>query len=223
MSRSRVEEQYIALTREIDALGTKLAASEASTQLAEVKRQINVLYGQITADEAAAAPKPLASSNTEQHGEQSMFARLVDLPEHFGVEEMLRGDLRILETVVENVAAAIYAKRKDGRYIYVNPDWEELCVQNRKEVIGKTDFDVAPKAIAQVWRDNDLKVMATGKPLVAEESAQTASGERIVRSKKVPLISTLGEIIGICGISIDITDLRRVETAGTHGRSSSGA
>jgi PAS domain S-box-containing protein len=115
--------------------------------------------------------------------------------------------------VLENSAASIYAKRKDGRYTYLNHEMEVLCNVVREQVLGKTDFEVFPREIAQQWRTNDLKAMTTGKLTVAEEAIDSPRGERLVLSKKVPLISASGEVEGICGISTDITDLRRTELA----------
>ena len=59
----------------------------------------------------------------------------------------------------------------------------------REQVLGKTDFEVFPSEIAQQWRTNDLKAMATGKLTVAEETIDSLQGERLVLSKKVPLTS----------------------------------
>jgi signal transduction histidine kinase len=87
-------------------------------------------------------------------------------------------------------------------------------VQRRcEQVLGRTDFEVFPREIAQQWRTNDLKAMTTGELTVAEETIDSPRGERLVLSKKVPLISASGEVEGICGISTDITDLRRTELA----------
>ena len=127
--------------------------------------------------------------------------------------EAMRENHLLLETVLENSAASIYAKRKDGRYTYLNHEMEALCNVVREQVLGKTDFEVFPREIAQQWRTNDLKAMATGKLTVAEEAIDSPRGERLVLSKKVPLISASGEVEGICGISTDITDLRRTELA----------
>jgi PAS domain S-box-containing protein len=127
--------------------------------------------------------------------------------------EAMRENHLLLETVLENSAASIYAKRKDGRYTYLNHEMEALCNVVREQVLGKTDFEVFPREIAQQWRTNDLKAMATGKLTVAEETIDSPRGERLVLSKKVPLISASGEVEGICGISTDITDLRRTELA----------
>jgi PAS domain S-box-containing protein len=127
--------------------------------------------------------------------------------------EAMRERNLLLTTVLENSAASIYAKRKDGRYTYLNHEMEALCNVGREQVLGKTDFEVFPREIAEQWRTNDLKAMATGELTVAEETIDSPRGERLVLSKKVPLISPGGEVEGICGISADITDLRRTELA----------
>ena len=127
--------------------------------------------------------------------------------------EEMRENQMLLETVLENSAASIYAKRKDGRYAYLNHEMEALCNVVREQVLDKTDFEVFPREIAQQWRANDLKAMTTGKLVVAEETIDSPRGERLVLSKKVPLTSSDGEVEGICGISTDITDLRRTELA----------
>ena len=127
--------------------------------------------------------------------------------------ETMRENNLLLETVLENSAASIYAKRKDGRYTYLNHEMEVLCNVTREQVLGKTDFEVFPREIAQQWRTNDLRSMATGELTVAEETIDSPRGERLVLSRKVPLISSSGEVEGICGISADITDLRRTELA----------
>jgi len=90
---------------------------------------------------------------------------------------------------------------------------EALCNVTREQVLGKTDFEVFPREIAQQWRSNDLAAVTTGKLTVSEETIDAPGGQRLVLSKKVPLITGAGEVEGICGISTDITELRRTELA----------
>jgi PAS domain S-box-containing protein len=128
--------------------------------------------------------------------------------------ETLRENHLLLHTVLENSAASIYAKRKDGRYTYLNRGMELLCNVTREQCLGRTDFDVFPPEIAEQYRGNDVSAMMTGKLLESEELTKTPTGERrLLLSRKVPLISDSGEVEGICGISTDITDLRRTELA----------
>ena len=168
--------------------------SEFEEYFAELTRKLDALEAEVAATEVA------------DHFE--------DLKRQIKVlYEAMRENHLLLETVLENSAASIYAKRKDGRYTYLNHEMEALCNVVREQVLGKTDFEVFPREIAQQWRTNDLKTMATGKLTVAEEAIDSPRGERLVLSKKVPLISASGEVEGICGISTDITDLRRTELA----------
>jgi len=122
-------------------------------------------------------------------------------------------NLRLWEVILENSAAVIYAKRKDGQYAYINREWEVVCDLRREQVLGRTDFDLFPPKIAQQFRSNDLTVITTGKLTESEEWVETPWGEQLFLSKKVPLISPSGEVEEICGISTNITDNRRTELA----------
>ena len=191
MSPVKFEEQYAALMREIEALEARLAKSETGKQLADIKRRIDDLIEKAVTENTAKREQ-LTSIEVQHDDRKSIFTALSDLPEHMGVEELLREDLRILETVLENVATPIYAKRKDGRYIYINHEMEYFCKVTREQAIGKTDFELFPREIAEGFRTNDLNAMAAGKVLVSEEKVDSALGERLVLSKKAPLISSGG-------------------------------
>ena len=59
--------------------------------------------------------------------------------------ETLRENRQLLETVLENSAANIYAKRKDGRYIYLNHEMEVTCDVTREQALGRTDLECSQK------------------------------------------------------------------------------
>jgi two-component system sensor histidine kinase/response regulator len=146
-------------------------------------------------------------------GRRLLQATLDDITERRKIEEALRENRQLLESVLENSAAVIYAKRKDGQYTYINREWEVVCDLPRERVIGSTDFGLFPTEIAEQFRSNDLAVMAAGKLTESEERVGTQWGEQVFLSKKVPLTSRSGEVDGLCGISTNITDLRRTELA----------
>jgi PAS domain S-box-containing protein len=171
-----------------------MSQPEFEEHYAELTREINALEAE------------LANSDTRKH--------LVDVRRRIETLcETLRENRLLLETVLENSAANIYAKRKDGRYIYINREMEVTCNVTREQGLGRTDFDLFPTEIAQQYRTNDLSAMTTGKLSESEERVASPRGERLVLSKKVPLISPSGEVEGICGISTDITQLRQTELA----------
>src|SRR6202043_1779833 len=171
MPRTEVEEHYVELTREIDALEAELPNSQARRQFADVRRRIETLY------------------------------------------ETLRENRQLLETILENSAANIYAKRRDGRYIYLNHEMEVTHNVTREQALGRTDLELFPREMAEQNRTNDLAAMMTGKLTEVEERLMGPSGQRLYLAKKVPLISSDGKVEGMCGISTDITDLRRTELA----------
>jgi C4-dicarboxylate-specific signal transduction histidine kinase len=83
----------------------------------------------------------------------------------------------------------------------------------REQALGRTDSELFPRVMAEQNRTNDLAAMTTGKLTEVEERVIGPSGERLFLAKKVPLISSDGKVEGMCGISTDITDLRRTELA----------
>jgi PAS domain S-box-containing protein len=149
----------------------------------------------------------------EHRGRRLLQATLEDVTESKRMEEALRESRQLLQTVLENSPAVIYAKRKDGTYTYINREWERVCNLGREQVIGKTDHDLFPPDIAEQFRTNDLAVITTGRPIEYEERVGTPSGQQLFLSKKVPLISPSGEVEGLSGISTNITLQRQNELA----------
>jgi PAS domain S-box-containing protein len=139
-------------------------------------------------------------------------ATLDDITERKKTEEALRQSRQLLESVLEHSPAVIYAKRKDGKYTYINREWETVCNLPRGKVLGRTDHDLFPTEIAEQFRSNDLAVLLTGKLAESEEWVGTPWGEQLFLSKKVPLTSADGQVEGLCGISTNITDQKRNES-----------
>jgi PAS domain S-box-containing protein len=146
-------------------------------------------------------------------GHRLLQATLEDITQRRKIEEALRESRQLLESVLENSPAVIYAKQKDGRYKYINREWERVCDLSRERVIGRTDHDLFPEEIAEQFRSNDVGVLETGRLTEYEERVGTPWGEQLFLSKKVPLISPAGEVEGLCGISTNITDQRKNELA----------
>src|SRR6202521_5522941 len=99
--------------------------------------------------------------------------------------ETLRENRQLLETVLENSAANIYAQRRDGRYIYLNHEMEVTHNVTREQALGRTDLELFPREMAEQNRTNDLAAMMTGKLTVVEERLMGLSGERLFLAKKV--------------------------------------
>ena len=116
-----------------------------------------------------------------------------------------------LNTIVNNTNSVIYMKDLKGRYLLINKRWEDLFGIKNKELQGKTDLEFFPKEIAEDFMKNDRKVMESGKPFEGEEVAPHEDGLHNYISIKVPLFNSNGDVYGLCGISTDITERKKME------------
>src|ERR1700694_4267532 len=82
-----------------------------------------------------------------------------------------REDRDRLEAIMDNCTACIYLKDLEGRYLYINRQFETLFHISRQDILGKTDFDIFSAAHAAAFRANDLKVIQAGKHMEWEEVA----------------------------------------------------
>src|SRR5258705_4940672 len=177
-----------------ERVGSPMPRTEVEEHYVELRRVIDALEAE------------LSSSQARSH--IADVRRRVET-----LYDTLRHNRQLLETVLENSAANIYAKRRDGPYIYLNHEMEVTHDVTRERALGKTDFELFPREMAEQNRTNDLAAMMTGKLTEVEERVTGPAGERLFLAKKVPLISSDGKVEGMCGISTDITDLRRTELA----------
>ena len=84
---------------------------------------------------------------------------------------------------------------------------------SREEIKGKTDYDIAPKEVADHWRAHDRQVMATRKAIQVEEVADLQDGHHVFLANKFPLVDVDGQTLGVVSISHDITERKRAEDA----------
>jgi AraC-like DNA-binding protein len=115
------------------------------------------------------------------------------------------GDFRQILDAIERIPGAMFMiKDLDSRYIYMSRGLREaIHLEPDFEVVGKTDFDLFPKMIAQAYRQNDLTVFRHGKQLINEVHAVGffAHAMKWAYSSKFPLCGRNGEVIGLITIN----------------------
>ena len=137
---------------------------------------------------------------------------LRDLTEQVRAREDLAASERRLQVILDNSPAFIHMKDLDGRYVFVNREGLRAIGRTRDEVIGRTDAELFPAAMARIYRGDDLETLRAAMPRQNERAVALPDGqERIVLSAKFPLIDADGIAYGTAGISTDITDAKRVE------------
>jgi len=119
----------------------------------------------------------------------------------------------LLRGVLENASGLIYAKDRSGRMLIANPPTLELIGKTWQEVEGRTDAEFLEDAAqGSAVMANDRRIMDSGQPEVLEERVGSDDGRtRTWLSTKTPLRDDAGEIIGLVGISQDITDRKLAE------------
>ena len=150
----------------------------------------------------------------DEEGRLCGFAKVTrDITERQQTQQALRESEERLHAVLDNSIALIYVKNTQGQFILVNHWYEKLFHVNREEVKGKTDYDIFPKEMADIYRANDQKVLEAKAPLEWEEVAPQDDGLHTYLSIKFPLYDTAGVAYAVCGISTDITKRKQAEEA----------
>ncbi len=130
------------------------------------------------------------------------------------IEKDLSEERSLLRTLIDSVPDLIYIKDKESRFILANKNVINLFgFKKIDEIIGKNDFDILPKEIAEKNYTDEKKIISSGESLINnEEMIQLPNGEKYWYSiTKVPLRDNDDNIIGLIGINRDITKLKIIE------------
>ncbi|QDX24656.1 PAS domain S-box protein [Sphingomonas suaedae] len=126
-------------------------------------------------------------------------------------DKAARSVQNLVEAIIENTPALIYAKDEAGRFLRVNRRLAESLGLPRDAIVGKTDNDFFPAELAAAYRAADRQVMTSRTALIGEEETRFEGRSQTYLSSKAPLLDEQGESIGIVGISIDITAQKSAE------------
>lgn len=131
-------------------------------------------------------------------------------------EKSLRREKAVIRTLMDQMPDYIFVKDKNGQFKDVNKALlKEMGLTDFQQAAGKTDIDFFPPKLAEAFMRDDQKVIQEEKPMInRQEVMEDQQGkQRTLLTTKLPLIDDDGEVIGIIGISRDITDLKRQELA----------
>lgn len=144
-----------------------------------------------------------------------------DITKRKRAEEALKESEKFLNNVVENIPDMIFVKdAQDLRFVRFNRAGEELLGYKRDDLYGKSDFDFFPKDEAEFFTRKDRDVLHLRQIQdISEEKIQTRlKGERILHTKKIPILDETGKPAYLMGISEDITNYKRTEESLTLAR-----
>ena len=118
-----------------------------------------------------------------------------------------------IQDILSNLPNSIYWKNKEGVYLGANIHAVRMVgFKSVNDIIGKTDYDFSSKEKADNFRKNDILVLTTGKEICVEEESYSKMGTKLIQlSTKKPIRDSSGNIIGVMGVTVDITDLKKKE------------
>lgn len=145
-----------------------------------------------------------------------MFGTALDITDQKTLLEFQRKKLEEqlqLFQVIDSVNTSIYWKDKAShKYLGCNQYMLNLFgIKTREEIIGKTDFDFLPKEDAARLRKIDQSVIENGRFEGEERVVLPCGNTKTYFTSKNQLIDSTGNIVGLVGNSIDITEQREVE------------
>jgi len=116
-----------------------------------------------------------------------------------------------LMNVVGAIRNPVLVKDEAFRFVFVNDAFCSLMGRSESELIGRTDFDVAPAEQAQIFRDVDIKVFTDGAPHENEEALSSADGTAFWIVTRKSLFQLPGGGRFIVAVISDITERKRME------------
>lgn len=135
---------------------------------------------------------------------------LRDITERKRVEQALHHERDLIQNIFDNHHDFFYFKDRETRYHRASKRFCDFLGLSMEDIIGKTDLELFPEEIAERMHNEDLHVIKTGTSLINKEEY---SGGIWVLTTKTPWFDNEGNIIGLFGISRDITERKKAEDA----------
>jgi len=126
--------------------------------------------------------------------------------------EKLKKEQSLLRSLIDSIPDLIFFKDKNSVYMGCNKAFEEFSNCKEKEQIGKTDFDFLDEETARLFRNNDQLMMQSGDLRRNEEWVTYPDGHKVLLDTlKTPYYDVDGNILGLIGISRNITEIKRFQ------------
>lgn len=118
----------------------------------------------------------------------------------------------LLRALLDSIPDLIFFKDSESVYLGCNKAFEVFCGRTEKDLIGCSDIDLFPRDVAEFFREMDRKMMAQNMPRRNEEWIDYPDGRRaLLDTLKTPFYDQDGKLLGMIGISREITEKRQAE------------
>lgn len=134
-----------------------------------------------------------------------------DVTEHRRKEQAIAASRNLLQLVVDNMPFLVYITNLEGTYTLVNRFAASLMNLAPADIVGKNQSDLFPAEVVDIWNEHNQVILETGQMIQQEEPVELPDGMHVNLSIKFPIFDEHGTITSIGGISMDITERKRLE------------
>ncbi|MCX5782232.1 MAG: PAS domain S-box protein [Elusimicrobia bacterium] len=137
---------------------------------------------------------------------------LRDITEEYRVREALKEKTALLSSLLDSIPDLVFYKDKQGVYLGCNPEFARFVNRDISAIIGFKDHDLFSKEVSDSFRKQDQIMLNQGMPLQNEEWLTYPDGTRsLVDTLKAPLRDADGQVVGLLGLSRNITERKLAE------------
>lgn len=138
----------------------------------------------------------------------------IDITDLKRTSQALRQRELYLRATLDNLPFFFWLKDAESRFLTVNKVFSDACGRaSPEELVGLSDFDVWPQALAERYQADDLEVIASRKEKAVEEPVAGGSEAGWIETYKKPVIAEDGTVLGTVGFARDISDRRFAEAS----------
>jgi PAS domain S-box-containing protein len=134
-----------------------------------------------------------------------------EVAERRRAEEALQKQYQLLQAIAEGTTDAVFVKDRDGRYLMINTAGARFLGKSVAEVLGRDDTALFSPETARKIMETDRRIMAEGLTQTIEDVGTAAGVTRTYLSTKGPYRDGQGNVVGLVGISHDITERKQVQ------------
>ncbi len=194
--------------------GREIAVEDLPVQRAAATGQpvlnfeLTIVFNDGTSVDVLGNAVPLTDGEGSVRGAVGSF---VDVTERNRALQSARRDEAILKTVLDSIPDRFFLKDCDGKYVAINSAGALAAGKTPEEFIGKDDMEVFPPEVAAVHQARDRAVLNSGEPAVYEDETVFHNEVRYLQTVKNVCRSADGRLLGVVGVTRDITDRKRNE------------
>lgn len=127
-------------------------------------------------------------------------------------EEEIKKQASLITSLLDSIPDLVFYKNVDGIYMGGNPTFAEFAGISKDEIVGKTDYDLFGNKVGGFFRFHDNEMLKQNKPRYNEEWVTYPDGKEVLlETIKTPYRHSDGTLIGILGVSRDITERKQAE------------